>query len=161
VRPVRIVLDAQFLGESSYDALVAMGDALMDALIDAGATDPFVSVDAGTRSLLIEVVVEAEGEAGALAAGAAVMDAALAAGVENGRRCTGRGPGPRTSFPRSSLAYLDIAIQEAGRRRRACADRRASRVICARMACSARRVRSAELSLRSGSTCSSKRASAA
>jgi hypothetical protein len=83
VRPVRIVLDAQFSGESSYDALVAMGDALMDALTDAGATDPFVSVDAGTRSLLIEVVVEAEGEAGALATGAAVMDAALwAAGVE-------------------------------------------------------------------------------
>jgi hypothetical protein len=78
-----MVLDAQFSGESSYDAFAVTGDALMDALIDAGATDQFVSVDAGTRSLRIEVVVEAEGEAGALAAGAAVMDAALrAAGVE-------------------------------------------------------------------------------
>jgi hypothetical protein len=83
VRPIRVVLDAQFSGESSYDALAAMGDALMDALIDAGATDPFVSVDAGTRSPRIEVVVEAEGEAGALATAAAVMDAAQrAAGVE-------------------------------------------------------------------------------
>ncbi|MGH9229343.1 MAG: hypothetical protein ACRD07_11580 [Acidimicrobiales bacterium] len=60
-----------------------MGDALTEALIDADATDPFVSINAGTGSLLVEVVVEAESEAGALAAGAAVIDTALrAAGME-------------------------------------------------------------------------------
>ena len=95
-----MTFDAEFSAEPGDDGLAAMGDALMDALIDAGATDPFVSDDAGTRSLLIEVVAEVEGEAGALAAGAAVMDGGAAAGgVENGRRGTGRGPGPRTSFP--------------------------------------------------------------
>jgi hypothetical protein len=60
-----------------------MGEALMEALIDAGATDPFVSIDAGSGSLLVELVVEAESRAGALAAGAAVIDTAVrAAGVE-------------------------------------------------------------------------------
>ncbi len=83
VRPIRVVLDAQFSGEPSYDVLAAMGDALMEALIDAAATDPFVSIDAATPSLLVEVVVEAESQAGALAAGAAVIDTALqVAGVE-------------------------------------------------------------------------------
>jgi hypothetical protein len=78
-----VVFVAHFSGEPSYDRLAAMGDALMGALIDAGATDPFVSVDAAERSLLVEVVVEAESQAGALAAGAAVIDTALrAAGAE-------------------------------------------------------------------------------
>jgi hypothetical protein len=83
VRSIRVVFDAQFSAESGYDTLAAVGDALMAALIDAGATDPFVSIDAGTGSLLVEVVVEAESQAGALAAGAAVIDTALrAAGLE-------------------------------------------------------------------------------
>jgi hypothetical protein len=78
-----VVLDAHFSGQPSYDTLAAMGDALMEALIDGGATDPFVSIDAGTGSLLVEVVVEADSQAGALAAGAGVIDTALrAAGVE-------------------------------------------------------------------------------
>jgi hypothetical protein len=78
-----VVFNAQFSGESSYRTPAAMGDALMACLIDSGTTDPFVSIDAGTRSLLVEVVVEAESQAGALAAGAAVIDTALrAAGVE-------------------------------------------------------------------------------
>jgi hypothetical protein len=83
VRPIRVILDAQFSGEPDYEALAAMGDALMEALIDVGATDPFVSADAEARSLVVEVVVDAESQAGALSAGAAVIDAALtAAGVE-------------------------------------------------------------------------------
>jgi hypothetical protein len=83
VRPIRVILDAKFSGEPSYDALAAMGDALMEAFIDVGATDPFVSADAEARSLVVEVVVDAESQAGALSAGAAVIDAALtAAGVE-------------------------------------------------------------------------------
>jgi hypothetical protein len=83
VRPIRVLFDAQFPTESSYDALAAMGHALMEALIDAGATDPFVSIDGGTRSLQVEVIVKAESQAGALAAGAAVIDTAVrAAGVE-------------------------------------------------------------------------------
>jgi hypothetical protein len=95
VRPIRVVLDAQFSGEPSYDVLAALGDALMEALIDAGATDPFVSVDAAAPSLLVEVVVEAESQAGALAAGAAVIDAALrAAGVE--KRAAMQGSRART-----------------------------------------------------------------
>ncbi|MGH2393736.1 MAG: hypothetical protein ACRDGH_09640, partial [Candidatus Limnocylindria bacterium] len=82
MRPIRVVFDAKFPGESSCGTLAAIGDAPMEAMIDAGATDPFVSIDAGTRSLLVEVVVEAESQAGALAAGAAVIDTALrAAGV--------------------------------------------------------------------------------
>jgi hypothetical protein len=84
VRPIRVVLDAHFSGEPSYETLAAMGDALMEALIDGGATDPFVSIDAGSHNLLVEVVVEAGSQAGALAAGAAVIDSALqAAGVES------------------------------------------------------------------------------
>jgi hypothetical protein len=95
VRPIRVVLDARFSGEPSYDVLAAMGDALMEALIDAGATDPFVSVDAAAPSLLVEVVVEAESQAGALAAGAAVIDTALrAAGVE--KRAAMQGSRART-----------------------------------------------------------------
>ena len=83
VRPMRVVFDAHFSVESRYDTLAAMGDALMESLIDAGATDPFVSIDAGTGSLLVEVVAEADTQVGALAFGAAVIDAALrAAGVE-------------------------------------------------------------------------------
>jgi hypothetical protein len=72
-----------------------MGDALMAALIDGGAIDPFVSIDAGTNCLLVEVVVEAEGQAGALGGGAAVIDTALqAGGVE--KRVTLRRPTVRT-----------------------------------------------------------------
>jgi hypothetical protein len=83
LRLIRVVFDAHFSGEPSYDTLGAMGDALMGALIDADATDPFVLVAAAERSLMVEVVVEAESQAGALAAGAAVIDTALwAAGVE-------------------------------------------------------------------------------
>ncbi len=60
-----------------------MGEALTEALIDADATDPFVSINAGTGSLLVEIVVEDESQVGALAAGAAVIDTALwAAGAE-------------------------------------------------------------------------------
>lgn len=82
-RSIRLVFDTQFSAESSYDTLAAMSDALMEALIDAGATDPFVSIDAGTRGLLVELVVMAESQAGALAAGAAVIDTAVrAAGAE-------------------------------------------------------------------------------
>lgn len=78
-----MTFDARFSGEPSCDTLAAMGDSVLDALIDAGSTDPFVSIDAGTGTLLIEVVVEAEGQAGALAVVAAVIDTALrAAGVE-------------------------------------------------------------------------------
>jgi hypothetical protein len=80
VRPIRAVLDAEFSAELDDDGLAAMGDALMTALIDGGAIDPFVSIDAGTDSLLVEVVVEAEGQAGALGGGAAVIDTALRAG---------------------------------------------------------------------------------
>jgi hypothetical protein len=60
VRPIRVILDAQFSGEPSYNALAAMGDAVMEALIDVGATDPFVSADTEARSLLVEVVVAEE-----------------------------------------------------------------------------------------------------
>jgi hypothetical protein len=74
-----VVFDARFSGEPSYHTLAAMGDALMEAPIDAGATDPFVSVDAAERRMLVEVVVEAESQAGALAAGATVIDTALRA----------------------------------------------------------------------------------
>ena len=82
-RSIRLVFDTQFSAESSYDTLAAMSDALTEALIDAGATDPFVSIDAGTRGLLVELVVMAESQAGALAAGAAVIDTAVrAAGAE-------------------------------------------------------------------------------
>jgi hypothetical protein len=77
VRSIRLTFDAHLSGEPRDDALAAMGDALMGALIDADATDPFVSIDAGTGSLLVEVVVEAESQAGALAAGAAAIDMAL------------------------------------------------------------------------------------
>jgi hypothetical protein len=83
VRSIRIVFDAHFSGELRDEVLAAMGDALMGALIDADATDPFVSIDAGKGSLRVEVVVEAENEFGALAAGAAVVDTAFrVVGVE-------------------------------------------------------------------------------
>jgi len=98
VRPIRVVFDAQFSAESSYGTLSAIGDALMEALIHAEATDPFVAIDAGTGSLLVEVVVEAESQAGALTAGAAVIDTALrAAGVE--QRAAPHGSTARTEDP--------------------------------------------------------------
>jgi hypothetical protein len=83
MRPIRVVVESQFVTESSEGRLAAMGDALMEALIDAWATDPFVSIDRGRHSLLVEVVVQGENQPNALAGGAALIDAALrAAGVE-------------------------------------------------------------------------------
>lgn len=42
VRPIRMTFDAEFSAEPD-DGLTAMGDALMEALIDVGAVDPFAS----------------------------------------------------------------------------------------------------------------------
>jgi hypothetical protein len=54
-----------------------------------------VSIDTGTSSLLVEVVVEAGSQAGALGAGVAVIDTALqAGGVE--KRMALRGSTVRT-----------------------------------------------------------------
>jgi hypothetical protein len=72
-----VTVDAEFSAGPGDDVLTAMGDALMEALIDVGAIDPFVSIDTGTNSLLVEVVVEADSQAGALGGGVAVIDAAL------------------------------------------------------------------------------------
>ncbi|MGH9111592.1 MAG: hypothetical protein ACRDZN_04735 [Acidimicrobiales bacterium] len=84
MRPIRVVLEAHMAGEPGHGVLAALGDALMESLIDAGAEDPFVSIDAGTGSLLVELVVRADSQAGALAAGATRIDAALqAANVED------------------------------------------------------------------------------
>lgn len=95
VRPIRVTFDAEFSAEPGDDGLAAMGDALMEALIDVGAIDPFVSIDTGTSSLLVEVVVEAGSQAGALGAGVAVIDTALqAGGVE--KRMALRGSTVRT-----------------------------------------------------------------
>jgi hypothetical protein len=51
VRPISVVLEADFSAEPAEDGLTAMGDALLAALIDVGAIDPFVSIDARTNSL--------------------------------------------------------------------------------------------------------------
>lgn len=84
VRPIRVVLDAHLAGQPGVEVLASVGDALMESLIDAGATDPFVSMDAARGALMIEVVVEADSHPAALAAGATLIDGALrAAGVED------------------------------------------------------------------------------
>ncbi len=80
MRLIRVTFDAKFSAEPGDDGLAAMGDALMEALIDVGAIDPFVSIDTGTNSLVVEVVVEAEGQAGALGGDVGVIDTALQAG---------------------------------------------------------------------------------
>jgi hypothetical protein len=62
--------------------LGAVADAVMDALIDAEAVDPFVYIDERTRSLRLDLVVVAVTEGAAVTGGVQQVLAALgAAGV--------------------------------------------------------------------------------
>jgi dihydroxyacetone kinase DhaKLM complex PTS-EIIA-like component DhaM len=83
MRAVQVVLDGKLVAEPPQaggiprQVLDALADAVMEALIDADAEDPFVFIDASTSTLQVEIVVRAETQTEAFARGIQLIDSVL------------------------------------------------------------------------------------
>ena len=84
VAKVQLVVEGPLGGDSDDEALSRVGDAVMDALIELGVEDPFVSISAEPHATIsIHVVVKASSGSQALAIGMPLVEKAmLAAGYE-------------------------------------------------------------------------------
>lgn len=70
-----VILEGEFA--QSVDDLSDFADAVMEALIDLGAEDPFVFTDAGGPSFRVELVASGHTQTEALASGVQVISEAL------------------------------------------------------------------------------------
>lgn len=101
---IEVSLEAVLCEDDCTDEQVsATFDSVMEALVDAGAEDPFVGGSVASRQLEITVVVDVDSEAAALDKGMAVIKRAL--------QRTGLELSPRPTSP--SLTWSSTSIRPA------------------------------------------------